>query len=277
MAKKADTWMPWYVGDYMADTTNLNTEQHGAYCLMLMAAWKRGGSLPKDDGQLASITKLPPARFKAHRAILLECFQDAGDSYRHKRVAEEHAKAKLNSEKKALNGAKGGKAKQQNASKPLANATANDEAEDRQTSTPSPSPSPPPTGDSVSNETGGEPPGEKMTAAETIFHYGVPMLTNAGIAEARARSFLGGLRKGHGDDAVIAKMRECFKAKPLQPLEWLAAALPPKDIPEKLEWHETQSGIEAMGIKLGIGLWTQTEQFPVYKARVIAAHTGATA
>lgn len=62
---------------------------------------------------------------------------------------------------------------------------------------------------------------------DIIFGYGVPLLTNAGTADKQARSFLGGLRKAHGDNALIDKLRECLKAKPLQPLEWLAAALPP--------------------------------------------------
>lgn len=62
---------------------------------------------------------------------------------------------------------------------------------------------------------------------EIIFGYGVPMLTAAGSSDKHARSFLGGLRKTHGDEAVIDKLRECLKAKPLQPLEWLGAALPP--------------------------------------------------
>lgn len=62
---------------------------------------------------------------------------------------------------------------------------------------------------------------------EIILGYGVPLLTGAGATDRNARSFLGGLRKHHGDQAVIAKLRECMKAKPLQPLEWLAGALPP--------------------------------------------------
>ena len=53
------------------------------------------------------------------------------------------------------------------------------------------------------------------------------MLTSAGATDKQARSFLGMLRKMHTDQAVIGKLRECMKAKPLQPLEWLAAALPP--------------------------------------------------
>lgn len=92
---------------------------------------------------------------------------------------------------------------------------------------------PPPSSSSSSSEnlsdanaSGGEPP--KVTDPdEIIFGYGVPLLTNAGNAEKQARSFLGGLRKQHGDQLVIDKLRECLRAKPLQPLEWLAAALPP--------------------------------------------------
>jgi hypothetical protein len=79
---------------------------------------------------------------------------------------------------------------------------------------------------SVTNVTGGKPP-LITDPNEIIFGYGLALLTNAGTVEKQARSFLGGLRKHHGDDALIDKLRECAKTKPLQPLEWLAAALPP--------------------------------------------------
>lgn len=79
----------------------------------------------------------------------------------------------------------------------------------------------------VSKDTGGKPP---KTSDEIIFGYGVPLLVNAGTPDKQARSFLGGLRKTHGDDAVVNVLRECVKAKPLQPLEWLAAALPPTGV-----------------------------------------------
>ena len=73
-----------------------------------------------------------------------------------------------------------------------------------------------------------KPAKQPMEPDEIIFGYGVPLLVNAGSADKAARSFLGGLRKQHGDTAVIDKLRECIRAKPLQPLEWLAAALPPR-------------------------------------------------
>ncbi len=86
---------------------------------------------------------------------------------------------------------------------------------------------------------GGNPPA--MKPDEIIFGYGVPLLTNAGTAEKQARSFLGGLRKAHGDAAVIDKLRECMRAKPLQPLEWLAKALPPDGV----MGHSKQTQLES--------------------------------
>ncbi len=151
MTKKADTWMPWYVADYLADTAHLSTEQHGAYCLMLMAAWKRAGSLPKDDSQLAAVCRLSSARWKAHRTVLLEFFTEEADQFSHKRVTAERQKAQAISDKKAQSGAKGGSAKAKNASKegsePHGKALANGVANAKQTSTPSPSPLPLPSED----------------------------------------------------------------------------------------------------------------------------------
>lgn len=85
---------------------------------------------------------------------------------------------------------------------------------------------------------GGKPP---LAPSEIIFGYGLPLLTNAGTPEKQARSFLGGLRKSHGDDALIDKLRDCLKAKPLQPLEWLAAALPPTGPPNRQEALEKRN------------------------------------
>jgi hypothetical protein len=95
--------------------------------------------------------------------------------------------------------------------------------------------------DSVAKATGGKPP-LVTDPDEIIFGYGLPMLTNSGTPEKQARSFLGGLRKHHGDGALIDKLRECAKAKPLQPLEWLAAALPPAGSKPK---PNTQEALEA--------------------------------
>lgn len=104
--------------------------------------------------------------------------------------------------------------------------------------TSSPSSSSSPTSvSSVPNGTGGKPP-MLTDPKEIIFGYGLSMLVNAGTPEKQARSFLGGLAKHHGEPELIDKLRECAKARPLQPLEWLAAALPPTGPKPKLNKQE---------------------------------------
>lgn len=98
---------------------------------------------------------------------------------------------------------------------------------------------------SVPTGTGGKPP---MSADEIVFTYGVPLLVNAGSTDKAARSFLGGLRKGHGDGALVDALRNCLREKPLQPLEWLAAALPPGGTKTK---PNAQEALEASNRAVG--------------------------
>lgn len=100
----------------------------------------------------------------------------------------------------------------------------------------------------VPNGTGGKPP-LITNPDEIIFGYGLNLLMSAGTLEKNARSFLGGLRKHHGDEALINSLRECAKAKPLQPLEWLAAALPPGGSAAKPGKH---AGFQNLNYREGI-------------------------
>lgn len=42
-------WMPFYPGDYLADTVDLTAEQHGIYIILLMIAWRRPNCTLPDD------------------------------------------------------------------------------------------------------------------------------------------------------------------------------------------------------------------------------------
>jgi uncharacterized protein YdaU (DUF1376 family) len=97
-------WMPLYVGDYLGDTGHLTTPQHGAYLLLMMHYWRKGG-LPDDDRQLSKITKLPLKTWCDYRPVLQQFFHDG---WKHKRIEAELARMTRLSEKRALAGKKGG-------------------------------------------------------------------------------------------------------------------------------------------------------------------------
>jgi uncharacterized protein YdaU (DUF1376 family) len=81
-------WLPLYVGDYLRDTRDLNTLQHGAYLLLIMHYWQHD-ALPTDDARLAAITGLPVAQWRRIREPVQAKFSDG---WKHKRIDAELAK-----------------------------------------------------------------------------------------------------------------------------------------------------------------------------------------
>jgi uncharacterized protein YdaU (DUF1376 family) len=109
--RKPDAWMPVLIDKYLGDTTHLNTEQHGAYCLLLFAAWKRAATLPNDESQLATIARLSPARWRQYRSVLLAFWTVDGGVLVQKRQAEEYARAVAFNDRQRANGTLGGRPK----------------------------------------------------------------------------------------------------------------------------------------------------------------------
>ncbi|WP_191060965.1 DUF1376 domain-containing protein [Geminicoccus harenae] len=67
--------MPFYTDAYLADTTHLTTEEHGAYLLLLFAAWRSPGcSLRDDDAFLARVAKVTPERWRKRLRPVLAPF-----------------------------------------------------------------------------------------------------------------------------------------------------------------------------------------------------------
>jgi uncharacterized protein YdaU (DUF1376 family) len=97
MMAKVDIWMPLYIADYLADTSRLTTEQHGAYLLLLIDYW-RNGPLPDDDTVLAQITRMSSDAWKNARSTLQAFFKQESSKWVHGRVEAELAKAKRNGE-----------------------------------------------------------------------------------------------------------------------------------------------------------------------------------
>ena len=253
-------YYPFHIGDYIAHTAHLDPIEDCAYRRLLDAYYLNEGPLPAEVDKIAR-----QIRMKAHvgdvEQVLREFFVLTDSGWSHARCNDEiakmqdkQAKARASAEASIL--ARQAKANAQSGKKnppvntdaehPLnersTNAAANAQT-DAELPTPTPTPTPTPVNsvpdgtDAAGVKPGDPPPADPpkppMEPDEIIFGYGVPLLVNAGSADKAARSFLGGLRKQHGDAAVIDKLRDCIRAKPLQPLEWLAAALPPKAAPGK--------------------------------------------
>lgn len=99
--------MPFFVGDYLADTGHLSTEQHGAYILLILHYWRQG-CLVDDDRQLANIAKLSLFKWKGHAEIIRGFFKSVDGFLKNKRIEEELAKAAGKKIKAKQNGGLGG-------------------------------------------------------------------------------------------------------------------------------------------------------------------------
>jgi uncharacterized protein YdaU (DUF1376 family) len=70
---KKPSHIPVFPDAYLRDTTHLTTEEHGAYFLLLMAAWGSADcSLPNDDKRLAALAKMPLAKWRKIAPNVLE-------------------------------------------------------------------------------------------------------------------------------------------------------------------------------------------------------------
>lgn len=89
---KSDIWIPIYPGDYLADTHDLTAEEHGAYFLLMLAAWRNDGYLVADPQRLSRTAKLPYDRLNH----ILDRFWTAtpdGKQLFQKRLMEEYKRA----------------------------------------------------------------------------------------------------------------------------------------------------------------------------------------
>ena len=103
--------MPMYWDAYLADTTHLSTEEHGAYLLLLAAMWRRNGSIPDADRDNARIVGLTPAKwrkFKVRIAPLL-AFEDGTITQKNLQKIWKNTQEKIS--KNRANGSKGGRPK----------------------------------------------------------------------------------------------------------------------------------------------------------------------
>lgn len=85
--KRHAPFIPFFVDAYLADTIHLNTEEHGAYMLLLINMWRGGYKpLPDDKKIFCKITGLSDYKWQRVREKLEPFFLIADGHWRHKRM-----------------------------------------------------------------------------------------------------------------------------------------------------------------------------------------------
>jgi uncharacterized protein YdaU (DUF1376 family) len=90
-------FMQFYPTDYLTDTHHLTTLEHGAYFLLILNYWQRGGKLPDEDRKLAGIVKLEVQDWLMIRPVMQEFFVVMDGYWHHIRIEKEFAKVRAKS------------------------------------------------------------------------------------------------------------------------------------------------------------------------------------
>jgi uncharacterized protein YdaU (DUF1376 family) len=109
-------FMQLWVSDFIADTTDLDAVEFGAYMLIILAMWKKGGSLPDNEVKMRRIARCGRSWPRVWLSIKDQFVVKDGHII-NERLAEEHASAVAKVEVNRHNGARGGRAKALNNNK----------------------------------------------------------------------------------------------------------------------------------------------------------------
>jgi len=106
-------FLPLFPGDYHRDTQHLeDAAEHGAYLLLIISLWSRGGFLPDDQTILRRVAKVKPARWPSVWAMIGPLFQVTDDGQvTHGRILAELDYVTSTSEVRSKVGRAGGVAK----------------------------------------------------------------------------------------------------------------------------------------------------------------------
>ncbi len=84
------SYIPLFPDSYLADTTHLSTEQHGAYILLLMAAWRSADcALVHDEKRLADLAQVTVAKWRKIGPTIMEMWTCEGGRCWQKRLRHE--------------------------------------------------------------------------------------------------------------------------------------------------------------------------------------------
>jgi uncharacterized protein YdaU (DUF1376 family) len=236
---KSDTWMAFYVGDYLSDTLHLAREHHGSYLLLILAAFKNEGWLPGDDASLALIAKCTVKQWKAERHIYARFFAVGNDRWTHNRVTRELEKSTEITAKRQRAGLASAAKRQQAVN------TCSTHVDNvfEQTGIPSQSPS--------QEQTKAKALGAKAPARDVLYAEGLPWLIRktGKSRDACARMIGQWLRDEHDNaEVVLAAVQLAEETDAADPFPFVKARLPSHTTKPRETWNQRRirEGMEAI-------------------------------
>lgn len=97
---KATLWMPWFIRDHRSVASTLDHVEHSALCYLKMLLWENGGTIRDDDRWIAKNLRLPLAKWKALRSVVLDGCITANGCIKSPEISAEFDKAQANIEQK---------------------------------------------------------------------------------------------------------------------------------------------------------------------------------
>jgi uncharacterized protein YdaU (DUF1376 family) len=79
-------YMQLHIAEYLADTSHLSAEEHGAYLLLIFNYWQRGKALDNSNGRLSNVVRMSNERWLVVSVTLREFFSVDGDTWSHGRI-----------------------------------------------------------------------------------------------------------------------------------------------------------------------------------------------
>lgn len=84
---KSDTWMPLYIGDYLADTLDFTSAEHGPALLLMMHQWQHG-SIPTDNDGIIRICRASEQEWEKISRFVLRLFPISDGVRKNRKLAK---------------------------------------------------------------------------------------------------------------------------------------------------------------------------------------------
>lgn len=227
-AKKKNTpALPLFADAYLYDTRHLSLDEHGAYFLLLLAAWRMPDcELLDDDTRLARILSISVPRWKRLKPVVMQFWSLENGTWRQKRLIQERKYVEF---KRELNTLAATERWSQHTENKGEGGSKRISGRNSKRISPRNAPQPQPPKESIpslrkdgrSDDNLNDPQSANFDPLKALFDDGVRILGEAGVKASSARSLIGKWRKDYGDDSVGLALAAAEAEHISQPLEWL--------------------------------------------------------